>query len=286
MLRELVSDPWLMGRIAANHALSDLYASGARPLSALASITLPFASAAIQARDLRQLLGGALEEFARVGCPLTGGHSMQGPELAVGFVVNGQLVSGGLGKQGLAVGDKLVLAKSLGTGTLFASHMQQQADGRHIEAAQAMMLQSNYQAGQLALAHGASACTDVTGFGLLGHLLEMLDDEQGVNLDLAKLPVLSGALESIEAGIFSTMAASNQQALGAVDVAAVGRDHPRLQLLVDPQTSGGLLIAVTPASSGRLCAALCEGGYQEAAEIGEVIPYAPGEGPRVLLRGA
>ena len=119
MLRQLVADPWLMGRIAATHALSDLYASGARPVSALAAITLPFAAPAILRRELQQLLAGALHELVSADCLLAGGHSMQEPELNVGFVVNGVALAGDgrlLRKRGLVVGDRLVLAKPLGTG--------------------------------------------------------------------------------------------------------------------------------------------------------------------------
>ena len=155
MLRELVADPWLMGRIAANHALSDLYASGARPVSALAAVSLPFAGPQILQRELQQLLAGALHELARVDCLLAGGHSMQGPELSIGFVVNGVAMAGDghwLRKRGLAIGDRLILTKPLGTGVLFAAHMQLLADGRDIATAIDTMLASNGPAAELALA--------------------------------------------------------------------------------------------------------------------------------------
>ncbi|MDP4916969.1 MAG: selenide, water dikinase SelD, partial [Haliea sp.] len=156
ILRSLVSDPWVMGRIAANHALSDLYASGARPTSALAAVTLPFSAAQIQQRDLVQLLAGALDEFARADCRLVGGHSLQGPELALGFAVTGEPLDHAgrlLHKRGLRAGDQLILTKALGTGTLFAAHMQLGADGRNLHTAILMMLQSNFAAARLALAH-------------------------------------------------------------------------------------------------------------------------------------
>ena len=143
VLRQLVGDPWLMGRIAANHALSDLYASGSQPVTALAVITLPFASERLLQRELEQLLAGALHEFAAVDCRLTGGHSLQGPELSVGFVVNGIAEDGALPKTGLREGDRLLLTKALGTGTLFARHMQLRADGRHVHSAIDVMLRSN-----------------------------------------------------------------------------------------------------------------------------------------------
>ena len=147
-----------MGRIAAQHALSDIYACAARPLSALAQVTLPFAAPALAQRDLFAVLDGALTIFADADCRLLGGHSMQGPELQVGFTVNG--VADGqaaLGKRGCGEGDVLLLGKALGTGVLFAAHMQQCADGRHIEAALASMQQSNAAAAAIARRCGARA---------------------------------------------------------------------------------------------------------------------------------
>ena len=273
VLREMVSDPWLMGRIAANHALSDLYASGAMPLSALASVTLPFASATIQQRELKQLLAGALHEFSAVDCKLLGGHSMQGQELNIGFVVNGSAMSdsrGLLNKQGLKVGDHLLLTKPLGTGTLFASHMQLKADGRHVQLAVETMLQSNANAAELAVQHGASAGTDVTGFGLLGHLLEMLAAGQGAKLSLSAIPLLAGAIESIRAGVFSTMHGANAAAKNAIGGSSSGLEPGVVDLLVDPQTSGGLLIGVAADKSHDLCIALRAAGYEDTAIVGKI----------------
>ncbi|MEH6589252.1 MAG: selenide, water dikinase SelD [Halioglobus sp.] len=273
VLREIVADPWLMGRIAANHALSDLYACGVRPLSALAMITLPFASDVIQARELKQILAGALHEFSMVACTLSGGHSLQGQELNVGFVVNGVMDEAHarvLPKTGLRVGDQLVLTKPLGTGALFASHMQLQADGRDIAAALDMMLQSNQAAGSLALEHNVSAATDVTGFGLLGHLLEMLAEGQGACLRLADVPLLDGARQCIDAGIVSTAQEANAIAKNSIGNIVPHVDSAALELLVDPQTSGGLLLGVAKKDCADLCQALIEAGYGASAVIGEV----------------
>jgi selenide,water dikinase len=271
-LRQMVADPWLMGRIAANHALSDLYASGARPVSALASIGLPFAGEAILERDLTQILSGALHEFAKVGCQLSGGHSMQGCELTIGFVVNGRPFSssdGFLGKQSVRAGDALVLTKPLGTGTLFAGQMQLVADGRDVSAAIEMMLHSNAAAGELAVAFDAVACTDVTGFGLLGHLGEMLGSDFSAVLDVSAIPLLPGALALAEAGIHSTMHASNLQSAEG-STAAEGVKASVNQLLSDPQTSGGLLMAVSSSNAVQLCDALAVAGYSQASVIGKI----------------
>jgi selenide,water dikinase len=273
VLREIVSDPWVMGRIAANHALSDLYASGARPLSALATITLPFASAELQERELKQLLAGALHEFALADCKLQGGHSLQGQELNIGFAVNGSALSaerGFLRKRGLKTGDNLILAKPLGTGALFSSHMQLKANGRDIYGAVKSMLQSNAGAAKLAVDYGASACTDVTGFGLLGHLLEMLTDDQGASLRLADIPLLPGAQESIFSGALSSMHEANAVAKNSIGDIAEGADQAQVDLLVDPQTSGGLLMGVAADKSEALLGALRAAGYPCSAIIGEV----------------
>lgn len=258
-LREIVSDPWTMGRIAANHALSDLYACGLRPVSALAGVTLPFGSSAILQRELYQLLAGALAEFAPQNCQLAGGHSMQGHELQLGFVVNGVPLRPDLPvltKRGAAAGDVLILTKPLGTGVLFAAHMQLQADGRDIAAAVAAMLVSNSAAAQSALEHGASACTDITGFGLAGHLLEMLGTELGASLELAKIPLLAGAGAAFANGFTSTMHAANVAAYGEALLLRDGLEREQANILFDPQTSGGLLIAVRAAKAQALCTAL------------------------------
>ena len=175
MLRALVADPWRMGRIAAQHALSDLYASAARPHSAQALVVLPFAAPALLRRDLTAVLEGAMSVLAEADCRLLGGHSMEGPELQVGFVVNGVAAGDGvLAKTGARPGDQLILTRPLGSGALFAAQMQSRADGRHVEAALAVLERGNGAAARVALEFGATALTDVTGFGLAGHLAEML----------------------------------------------------------------------------------------------------------------
>jgi selenide,water dikinase len=279
VLRELVADPWLMGRVAANHALSDLYASAARPLSALAAVTLPFAGPAILQRDLKQVLAGALHEFTAADCVLGGGHSMQGPELNIGFAVNGEAMAPDgklLSKRGLQPGDQLLLTKPLGTGTLFAAGMQLQADGRDLAAAIDSMLLSNRAAAELAVAHGASAGTDITGFGLLGHLLEMLADDRGARLVLSRVPLLAGALAQLRGGLFSSMHEANTRAGNGAWVSEAPHDEALRQILFDPQTSGGLLLGIAADRAGALRDALRGQGYQRAELVGEVVAGAGG----------
>jgi selenide,water dikinase len=266
-LRALIDDPWLMGRIAAQHALSDAYASGARPHSALAQLSLPFADEKLQQRDLAAVLDGALLTLSAAECPLVGGHTMQGPELQLGFTINAVLDGQqAMSKRGARVGDALILGKALGVGALFAAHMQQRADGRDIDAALRTMLQSNAEAAAIARRFDAHALTDITGFGLAGHLLEMLDGHLGARVELEALPVLAGAEAAMEQGIFSTLHESNQR------LAAMECDNStaRAQLLFDPQTSGGLLMAV-PASAAEAALAALKGAGYAAALIGEVL---------------
>ncbi len=286
VLRQLVADPWLMGRIAANHALSDLYACGARPTSALATITLPFAASRIQLRDLTQLLGGALDVFSRVGCRLVGGHTMQGPELAVGFAVNGAAMAEDralLSKHGARQRDLLVLTRPLGTGVLFAAHMQLGVDGRHVHGALEQMRAGNGAAAELAVALGASACTDITGFGLAGHLREMLGDGLAARIDLSALPLLPGALPAMAANYRSTMHPANEESAANTErVEGVVGDELRA-MLYDPQTCGGLLIAIAQDHAGALLEALADADMTEAAVVGEVIAREPGPGNTLVL---
>jgi selenide,water dikinase len=273
-LRALVDDPWLMGRIAAQHALNDLYASGARPRAALAGLTLPFAAPGVQARDLRQVLAGALAVFAEADCVLLGGHSLQGPEWQLGFAVTGEAAAEEpLRKRGAQPGDALLLTRPLGVGVLFAAHMQLAADGRDIDAVLSLLGASQAAALDAAIAGGAHAATDVTGFGLAGHLCEMLGDELGAILDLAALPVLPGAEAAIAAGLRSTAAPANLAAWGARVLGA--GDPVRQQLLFDPQTAGGLLLALPPAGVAEARRVL-EAAKLEAAVIGECVAAEPG----------
>lgn len=274
VLRQLVGDPWLMGRIAANHALSDLYACAAKPVSALAVMTLPFAGDRILQRELRQILAGAMFEFSQVGCVLNGGHTLQGPELSIGFVCNGVPSSGDacLSKLGGHVKDTLILTKPLGTGAVFAAHMQLQARGEDVEAAITMMLQSNAQAGYIAQQAGARACTDVTGFGLAGHLQEMLSADVSAQVSLSAIPALPGAVGYLKAGIQSTMQAANMRSVSThlAAASAPAYDEALVSLLFDPQTSGGLLIACPPQKTQQLVADLNAAGFAYAAEIGSL----------------
>ncbi len=280
-LRALTDDPWRMGRIAAQHALSDLYACGAVPSSCQALITLPFAAASLLERDLRLLMRGALSVLEPANCILLGGHSMQGPEMQVAFVVSGTAASGApLRKQGANPGDVLVLTQAIGAGALFAAHMQLRADGRDVERALTLMETGNGPAAVTALESGATAMTDVTGFGLAGHLLEMLDESRGAQLDLSAIPILDGSMEAMGDGIFSTMHEANRAHAGDYVGPCEDSLHLRRELLFDPQTSGGLLMAVPASVADGTVEKLRAQGYN-AASIGSVEERSGNSGARV-----
>ncbi|WP_439106328.1 selenide, water dikinase SelD [Congregibacter sp.] len=269
-LRGLVDDPWRMGRIAAQHALSDIYASGAQPHSAQALVTLPFAAPSLLRRDLQSVVQGALSVFEESACKLQGGHSMQGPELQLGFAVNGVLAPGSsvLAKRGAQAGNKLILTKALGSGAVFAAYMQGRMDGRYVEAALTGMEQSNAVAAAVARDFQATAATDVTGFGLAGHLLEMLGDVLAADIEIDKLLVMPGALDAMEAGIFSTLHEPNRAAIADRCMNPPGAPL-QAELLFDPQTSGGLLIALPADRADAACEAL-RAQQVDAAVIGSL----------------
>lgn len=269
--RAMLDDPFVFAQICVNHCLSDLYAMGADPQSALALAVIPYASEAKQEETLYHLLSGVQKALGTAQTPLVGGHTTAGPDLTLGLACNGLADPDRLlRKGGMQPGDVLILTKPLGTGTLFAADMRLQAKGRWIEAAIGHMLQSNREAARCFQAHGATACTDVTGFGLLGHLLEMVQVSQvNVELDLSCLPVLPGARETLALGIVSSLQAQNERAAEAIYQAA-SEHHPNYPLLFDPQTSGGLLAALPTARAAACLQALHRAGYPDSVLIGKV----------------
>lgn len=239
----LFDDPLRLGRVATLHALSDLFAKGAQPHSALMTAVIPYAGGALQERDLGELLRGVVEELNRAGAVLIGGHTIEGPDLAVGLTVNGTAeITALMRKGGLREGDALVVTKPLGTGALFAADMTGDARGVDIEAAIGSMLISNGRAAATARDAGATACTDITGFGLGGHLIEMLRASGlDAEVSLSTIPALPGVLSALLRGTRSTLAPENVTMVGAVERRETSQ---RYDLLFDPQTSGGLLIGI------------------------------------------
>ena len=272
--RALIDDPFLFGQICANHCLSDLFAMGAMPQSALAIATLPYASELKQEETLYQLLSGAIKVLNQSQAMLIGGHTTEGAELSLGLSCNGLADPEKLWrKSGMKPGQVLILTKALGTGTLFAANMRLQAKGRWIEAAIASMLLSNQGAADCLRSHGVTACTDVTGFGLLGHLLEMVRASKvAVELEVGAIAVLPGAQETIQKSILSSIHPQNLHVASCIHNHSQISSHPLYPLLFDPQTSGGLL-ATVPAEQASTCLkALHVAGYTESRIVGKVMP--------------
>jgi selenide,water dikinase len=276
--RSLMSDPYIFGQISTNHCLSDIYAMGAIPQSALAVVSVPYASEEKVEETLYQLLSGAINVLSQAQAQLVGGHTTEGAELAFGLTCNGLAAPDKLlRKSGMKPGQVLILTKALGTGTLFAADMRLEAKGRWIDGAIHSMLLSNQEAAKVFLEHGATACTDITGFGLLGHLMEMVNASGvAVELDLDAIPVLNGALETLEKGITSSLQAQNLRASEYISNESEVSISPKYPLLFDPQTSGGLLASV-PSDRADLCVAVLRSrGYACSEIVGRVVPAIEG----------
>ncbi len=268
--RAMIDDPYLFGRIAAHHSLNDIFAMGAKPSAALAFVTVPLMSERMMEEELFQLLSGATAVLNEHQVPLVGGHSAEGAELSIGLTVTGTPLDTSLGKGGGQPGDRLILTKALGTGVILAAAMQGLAPRESIEAVLQSMDTSNFPALQVFMANGVNALTDVTGFGLAGHLGEMLRAGQiGAAIDLQQIPVHNGALELL-ARVPSSLQAANELALQ--DFTLLGQlrlDNMTLRLLADPQTSGGLL-AMVPAEQADTCLSQLRQAGVRGVDIGQV----------------
>jgi selenide,water dikinase len=270
--RAFLDDPFVFGQIAAAHALSDVYAMGAEPWTALAIASVPYASRPKMRIELSSMLQGATEVLREAGCSLVGGHSAEAAEPALGFSVTGLVESGKiLRKSGLQPGDQLILTKPLGTGIVLAGHMRGNARAQWLLAAIESMRTTNAAAARIALPYRPRAGTDVSGFGLAGHLQEMLEASHlAAVIRLEAIPALPGARALASHGVESTLAPENRRVLGDAL-----RDAPDTALLVDPQTSGGLLLGF-PASRAPTCLQALQDEGIEAAIVGEVEPATEG----------
>nr|WP_279585921.1 selenide, water dikinase SelD [Thiohalophilus thiocyanatoxydans] len=279
--RAFIEDSYTFGAIAANHALGDVFAMGAEPQSALAIATVPYGRERIVEETLYDVLAGAMHILEPSGAVLAGGHSSEGAELAFGLTVNGLIdPDKAWRKEGLQPGDALVLTKPIGTGTLFAAEMRGKARGRWVDAAIQSMLVSSQQAAHCLQRYGATSCTDLTGFGLVGHLIEMTRaSEVDATLYMDALPLLDGALQTVEAGILSSLQPQNLRLRRAIDdIERVSR-HPAYPLLFDPQTAGGLLAGVPRDRVSACIEELHQMGYPAAVTIGQIEPRSDREAP-------
>ncbi len=275
----IVDDPYTFGQIAAVNSLSDVYAMGGRPLTSLALVCFPDKG---DLGVLEQILAGGLSKMIEAGCTVIGGHSIRDDELKFGYAVTGKIHPADvLANAGAAPGDRLVLTKALGTGVISTAIKRGQAQPSWIEAASASMTTLNKAAAEVItsvrpsaggdLRFRVHACTDITGFGLIGHARELAQASQvSLRLRPASVPLLEGARECVRAGFIPGGLKANREFAECV-VAYDGTISDELRtLLFDPQTAGGLLVSVAADDADELLNALRRQGVP-ASGVGEVL---------------
>ncbi|PUB18446.1 selenide, water dikinase SelD [Yoonia sediminilitoris] len=259
-LRALTLDPVLMTRIAAVHALGDIWAMGATPQAVTASIILPPLSGDLQARTMAEIMQTATDVMAQAGARIVGGHTSLGEELTIGFTLTG-LCDKPITLAGARPGDALILTKPIGSGTIMAAEMAGKARGADVMACFAHMIKGQAAASQIL--RGAHAMTDVTGFGLAGHLRGICDASGvGAALQTDAIPLMDGAAELSAKGIQSSIFDDNVAGAGLID-------GETFDLVYDPQTAGGLLAAVASGEAETIIGDLLAAGYP-AVVIGEI----------------
>ena len=270
----IVDDPFVFGAIAATNALSDVYAMGGRPLSALTMVCFPEDG---DVTLLEEMLAGGLSKMVEANCTVIGGHSIRDPEIKLGYAVTGTIHPQKiLSNSGAKIGDQVVLTKALGTGVISTAIKRGRADINWISAAAASMTTLNKAASDVVTSTTPGftihAMTDVTGFGLIGHAREVAIGS-GVSLQIyaSRVPLLDGALECIRAGLIpGGLNANRAFAQGCVEYSSSLPDD-LVTVLYDPQTAGGLLICVGSAHAERLVSTLHNSGVAAATTVGEVV---------------
>lgn len=277
----MVNDPYWFGQIAAANALSDIYAMGGVPKTAMNLVAFPIKEMDLSV--LRLILQGGLEKMKEAGVVLVGGHSVEDKELKYGLAVTGfinpQRV---LTKRGLRLGDQLLLTKPLGTGIINTALKGGLAPGKVVEYVTQLMATLNKEAAEIMRPYPVHACTDITGFGLLGHMAEMIADlEMGVEIFGECIPIIPEALEFAAMGLVPGGAYKNREFReGNVDFSS-SLDKTFQDILFDPQTSGGLLICVAQEAATDLLRDLQENLPHPVGHIGQVVAEPKG---RIIVR--
>jgi selenide,water dikinase len=262
----VVDDPFTFGAIAAANSLSDIYAMGGVPVSALTILAYPGEG---DADDLSAIMLGGLSKMREAGCAILGGHSVNDPEIKFGYAVTGTIHPARIKANASArPGDALLFTKAIGTGVISTALKRGIAAQESVDAATASMLQLNREACEAMLQFDVHGCTDVTGFGLIGHAREMaLGSNVTLEIETARIALLPGALDAVRAGAIPAGLRNNRE-FAADCVALAGEiDSALLQLLYDPQTSGGLLISLPESDAAGL-----EKLFPAARRIGRVLP--------------
>jgi selenide,water dikinase len=267
----IVDDPYWFGQIAAANALSDVYAMGGTPKTAMNLVAFPVKQ--MDLSILRRIIQGGLDKLAEAGVVLVGGHSIEDKELKYGLSVTGFIHPARvLTKKNLRPGDRLVLTKPIGTGIVNTAIKAGMAPAELTERVTRLMAALNREAAAVMARFDVGACTDVTGFGLLGHLAEMVSGSgAGVRIFSDRVPVIPEALEFAAMGLIPAGAYKNREFREAMITFADSVGRTRQDVLFDPQTSGGLLICVSAGDAPEIIAALKEGGISASADIGEVL---------------
>lgn len=283
VITPLVDDPRTFGEIAACNAMSDCYAMGGRPDVALSFLGLP--TDVLGTAIVGEVLGGMNDACLRAGCAIVGGHTMKDGEPKCGLAVVGSIADGPVWSQRRGQpGDALILTKAIGTGIVGQSVRAERADGEALDRAIRQMTTLNDVACRVGRQIGVNACTDVTGFGLLGHLKNLVE-ASGVSarLDARAVPRLPGVLELAQDGCLPGGSRRNlDYAAPILDVEPAVEEALRL-VLADAQTSGGLLLSVPPAAADRCLTALRGEGVSDAAIVGELTTKS--DRPRIAVRG-
>ena len=280
----VVDDPYMFGRISAANSLSDVYAMGGAPLSALTVIGFPIESMSHDV--MAEILRGGADTMREAGVVIVGGHSINDDELKCGFAVTGTIDPRRIvGNNGAWPGDALVLTKPLGVGVIAFAAQIGRAPADVIENAQRSMTALNKTASELMLRHAVHACTDVTGFGLLGHLTEMARRSGATaRVDASRAPLFAGAVDLVRAGIMGGGVDANRDSAAQFVSVEDGTPEEAVHLFYDAQTSGGLLVALPADEADAYVRELREAGVAEAARIGEIVPK--GTYPVEIRRGA
>lgn len=278
----IVDDPYQFGRIAAANALSDVYAMGGKPLTAMNVVCFPVTE--MPKQILKEILKGGLEKIHEAGAILVGGHSVDDQELKYGLSVTGSIHPDRiLTNRGAKVGDQLIITKPVGTGIIATAVKGKLASPEALEALITVASTLNEKASKIMIQHEPHACTDVTGFGLGGHLLEMArGSEVEISLFVGKIPIMAeardyAAMGLIPAGSYATKNFCDHMVETSPEVEAV-----QLDLVFDPQTSGGLIMSISPDHAEACVEALKDGGILSAAIIGEVTSDHPAGRLRIL----
>lgn len=267
----IVDDPYWFGQIAAANALSDVYAMGGTPKTAMNLVAFPIRT--MELSILRHIIQGGIDKLTEAGVVLIGGHSIEDKEIKYGLSVTGVIhPERVLAKKNLRPGDRLVLTKPLGTGVVSTAVKAAMVSGHLSEKVTRLMAALNRDAARIMADFDISACTDVTGFGLLGHLAEMVKGSGcSARIDAGRVPVIPEAKEFAAMGLIPAGAYKNREFREKMITFAETTPRALQDLLFDPQTSGGLLISVSDGHSTALVSALKDGGIAEAARIGAIL---------------